>query len=104
MDFRVVSAYGRYDPEPGAIYGQVMDAAGDPLSGAVVEVFWSKDEGVAQTVTGPDGTFLFQIYDLTVSVRIANATSQVVTDLMTDEGSYDIFFKQTVPAPDESGE
>jgi hypothetical protein len=61
VDYRVVSAYGRYDPQPGAVYGQVMNLAGEPLEGVLVELFWEK--GRAQAITGPDGQFLFQIYE-----------------------------------------
>ena len=140
VEFRVVSAYGRYDPEPGAVYGRVMGTAGNPLGGIVVEVLWGEESaqcpplsaghdaapggaaqssglhwakrpvedpadsgapsGTVQTTTGPDGQFLFQVYQpaVCVAIRIANDTSQVVTDLMTGEGSYDIFFKQNSSA------
>ena len=103
VDFRVVSAYGRYDPEPGTVYGRVMNAAGEPLKGIVVELYW--EEGAAQTTTGPDGQFLFQVYEpvVRVAVRVADGASQVATDLMIREGSYDVFFKGNNPT-DSRGE
>ena len=103
VDFRVVSAYGRYDPEPGTVYGRVMNAAGEPLEGVVVELFW--EEGAAQTTTGPDGQFLFQVYEpvVRVAVRVADGASQVATDLIVSEGSYDVFFKRNNPT-DSRGE
>lgn len=120
VEFRVVSAYGRYDPEPGAVYGRVMDATGNSLEGIVVEVLWGEESaqcpllsarhdaapgGAAQTTTGPDGQFLFQVHApaVCVAIRIANSTSQVVSDLMTGKGSYDVFFKRNNP-PESRGE
>jgi len=100
VDFRVVSAFGRYDPAPGKLLGRVLDSEGNPLPDITVEVFWHRDgvPGSAQATTGPDGRFLFQVHEPAVSVRIAGASSQVVADLDTAGGSYELFFKALAPA------
>ncbi len=90
--FRVASATGRHDPHPGAVYGRVLDAAGNPLAGVLVQLLWEGNS--AEATTGPDGQFLFQVFEPVVSVRLANQTGQVATDLVTGEASYDLIFKQ----------